>query len=213
VAVAFIVLGVLAAFAHRQLLFFDEPIAAVIRGIDTDTYGTLIQALGFLGSRFLLWPLTLAAAFVLRRRCPQLAAMLIVAAVAALGLELFLKALVDRPRPVDIGFGASFPSGHVVAAVTGWGLAPATLLVLTGRRRVWAGSLVVAGAIVVVVGISRVFISAHWPSDVLGSILLGVVFLAVAESSIRRGWPWPRCDACVIHQEIHRSPSSTAGRT
>lgn len=200
-AAGFAVLGALAAFAHQQLLFFDDPIRDAVRSVEIDGYGTFLEWLGRLGSRLVTVPLTLVAVGVTWRRCRQLAVLFGIALVVAVGLEVVLKALVDRPRPVpDAGFGPSFPSGHVIAAAALWGLVPTALHVRTGKRWVWGLSLAVAVAIVVGVGLSRIYLSAHWPSDVLGALLLVVVFLAVAESAVRRPWRLIHCEACLIHR-------------
>ena len=75
---------------------------------------------------------------------------------AGLALELFLKAIVDRPRPVlRAGFGSSFPSGHVLAAAAFWGLIPPWIYLVTRRRWAWAALAGLAGLVLVVVGLDR----------------------------------------------------------
>ena len=94
----------------------------------------------------------------------------------------WLKELVGRPRPEYLGLGAppatmSFPSGHAVFAIVFGGL----LIYLVERavpswrvrRAVQAG----IGALVLAIGMSRVYLGAHWPSDVLGGYLLGALAL------------------------------------
>jgi undecaprenyl-diphosphatase len=87
------------------------------------------------------------------------------------GLEQLFKFLVGRPRPR--GFHWGFPSGHVTAAAT----FAVILLYVLSRERVspaWRG-IVTALAVVLVgaVGFARVILNAHWPSDVIGGVLLG----------------------------------------
>jgi undecaprenyl-diphosphatase len=87
------------------------------------------------------------------------------------GIEQLFKFLVGRPRPRGINWG--FPSGHVTAATTF-----AVLLVyVLSRERVSPAArvpLLLLGVLLVgSVGFARVILNAHWPSDVLGGILLG----------------------------------------
>lgn len=87
------------------------------------------------------------------------------------GIEQLFKFLVGRPRPRGVNWG--FPSGHVTAATTF-----AVLLVyVLSRERVAPAArvpLLLLGVLLVgSVGFARVILNAHWPSDVLGGILLG----------------------------------------
>jgi undecaprenyl-diphosphatase len=86
-------------------------------------------------------------------------------------VEQLVKFLVARPRPRGVNWG--FPSGHVTAAAT----FAVVLAYLLTRERVSPGAravlLVLAVVLVGGVGFARIVLNAHWPSDVLGGILLG----------------------------------------
>jgi undecaprenyl-diphosphatase len=95
-----------------------------------------------------------------------------------------LKDLLHRVRPDQSlalvpASGSSFPSGHTFSAFAFYGLL-AVLYVGQGRR---AGHqvriLTIAAVLVVAVGLSRIYVGAHWPSDVLGSIFLGSAWIAL----------------------------------
>lgn len=94
------------------------------------------------------------------------------------GFEQLFKLLVGRPRPR--GFHWGFPSGHVTAATA----FVVIMLYLLSRERVSpiarATLLVVSVALVGSVGFARVILNAHWPSDVLGGVLLGTGCAAAA---------------------------------
>jgi membrane-associated phospholipid phosphatase len=91
------------------------------------------------------------------------------------------KAAANRPRPVEALVGAastSFPSGHALGVMVGV-LALLTLLLPVVRRplRVW---LVLVGALVVVaIGVGRVVLCVHHPSDVLAGWALGYSWFVV----------------------------------
>jgi membrane-associated phospholipid phosphatase len=125
------------------------------------------------------------ALLVLERRWA--AAVLVALTVVADVLAATIKLVVARPRPtpdlVEIYrqvSGYSFPSGHVVHYVVFYGvigyLAWRTLP--SSRPNPWLRRLLqivlgVCCALVLLVGPSRVFLGAHWPTDVLGGYLLG----------------------------------------
>lgn len=93
-------------------------------------------------------------------------------------LSTLLKFGFDRPRPDLVSHGsivytASFPSGHsMMAAVTYLTLA-ALLARIMPRRRLKAYILIIAVVLTVLVGISRVYMGVHWPTDVLAGWAAG----------------------------------------
>ncbi len=194
------ILGMLAIFADQSLLFWDRPLRSAIRAVGDTAFAGAMDVVTELGSRRLIGLLTIVASALAWRRCPQLALTLPGLFVGGLAVELILKALVDRPRPMaDAGFGASMPSGHVIAATAFWGLMPPLIYLLTRSRWAWAATSVAVGLILLGVGVSRVYLSAHWPSDVVAGYLSGAVLLLVAEWAIRRPWPRAGCDRCDLH--------------
>jgi len=154
----------------------------------------LMQTLTSLGSNAVLVPavVIVGGLFLLRRRDWRPMALLAAALGGAVALYDVVKPLVGRPRPpssIWIGHyaGPAFPSGHATAAVA---LYAALALVLSmgasyGRRAlVWSGAALVA----LVVGASRVYLGAHWLTDVLGGYALGAAWVAflVTIALIRR---------------------------
>jgi undecaprenyl-diphosphatase len=92
-----------------------------------------------------------------------------------------VKAWVGRPRPpgslIETS-GASYPSGHAIAAaVTAFALV--VILLPAGRNRLRAIGL--ASAFAAAMALSRTYVSAHWLTDVVGGVLLGV--------GVALGWP------------------------
>ena len=104
-----------------------------------------------------------------------------VALAGALGLALIIKVLIGRMRPsifppIVHESGFSFPSGHTISALTFYGMC-AFLLARPLHR--WARWLVVLGAAIVIgaVAYSRIYLGVHYPTDVLGSFILGAAWL------------------------------------
>lgn len=90
------------------------------------------------------------------------------------------KAVANRPRPSTafvVAQGTSFPSGHAMAVMASV-LALSTVL-LPMIRRPWRRGVIAAGAaIVVAVGIGRVVLNVHNPSDVIAGWALGYLYFA-----------------------------------
>lgn len=148
----------------------------------------LITDLGGSGSAWLV--LTVAVVWLLVRRLPRLAVYVAVTGLGASVLNTGVKALVDRTRPmvdapVASAPGASFPSGHAMGStITDGVLLLVFLPAVPPRFRKPAVAGVVAA--VAAVGVTRVAPAVHFPSDVLGGWLLGVLWLAVTAAAFRR---------------------------
>lgn len=99
-------------------------------------------------------------------------------------ISSLLKMGFERPRPDLVPHGvtvytASFPSGHsMMAAVTYLTLA-ALLIRIQPERRVKAFLLLMAVFITVLVGISRVYLGVHWPTDVLAGWTAGAAWASL----------------------------------
>jgi undecaprenyl-diphosphatase len=96
--------------------------------------------------------------------------------LAAPGTEGLTKIIVARARPEEASMG--FPSGHATAAAAFFG----AVIYLAGRLPSTACFLVRVAAVLVIVlvGMARIVLRAHWPSDVVAGMLLGLAFACAA---------------------------------
>ncbi len=119
------------------------------------------------------------------------ALMLALAAIAGGLWYLVIVNLVNRPRPTvgqilrvtEHPGSTSFPSGHLIFIT----ISAAVLMLCLGHRYLprWArpiGWAVVAG-IVLAAGLDRIYVGAHWPSDVLAGMSIAVAWLALVTSA------------------------------
>ena len=112
------------------------------------------------------------------------AGLLLAAALSGLLLVDIFKVVFGRERPplamhaVEVG-NASFPSGHATLSAVVY-LSLATLLAhFAGRRRVRIYALGAGLALTLVVGLSRVYLGVHWPTDVIAGWALGSAWAMV----------------------------------
>ena len=113
--------------------------------------------------------------------------------VAQAAAEL-LKHFVDRARPMivtqhDLVYSSSFPSGHAMMTPVVY-LTLAAMLAAGDRRR-GVKVLLFAGAafLVIAVGVSRVYLGVHWPTDVVGGWTLGLAIALASAYVLHRTAP------------------------
>ncbi|MFC0055073.1 phosphatase PAP2 family protein [Streptomyces actinomycinicus] len=127
-----------------------------------------------------------AAVWLVWRRGAWWSALWLGAALAVTAVvQQSVKAAVGRPRPVwadpvDSAHYAAFPSGHAMTATVVCGLLLWLLHRCRPGRVLWRTAVAAALVSVIGVGVTRVWLGVHWPSDVLGGWLLGGLVVALA---------------------------------
>jgi membrane-associated phospholipid phosphatase len=194
-ALAFIALAVLVV--RRGGLAFDEPLAAALQALPIPVW--FWEACTFLGGVILI---PIGVAFVLAAALTRRVKLAIIVAVVLIVGALFtdlVKDFVGRPRPsvnqLVAAAGYSFPSGHTLNSTVTYGLLALVAwrsgLPIAVRRAAIAVGVVVP----ILVGLSRIALGVHYPTDVLAGWLVGVALVAVAATLIRatgameRDWP------------------------
>jgi len=170
------------AVAAGRLLPFDVTVQKAVHAWASPSLTAFMRSITVLGESYFLVPAGALAAILLLRAGKRRAARLF--AVAALGAELLsevLKLLFHRARPEPY-FGIlaphtySFPSGHALVPPCFYGvlaaIVAARLRTPAARAALWTGTVV----LVALVGLSRIYLGVHWPSDVLAGYAAGTVW-------------------------------------
>ncbi|HZN15868.1 MAG TPA: phosphatase PAP2 family protein [Acidimicrobiales bacterium] len=93
-----------------------------------------------------------------------------------------VKRTVERARPPLASqlvhpSGYAFPSGHAIESIAVWGVA-CVVISLVLRRRARLAVRLVAAAVIVAVGVSRIYLGVHWTTDVIAAWILGGAWMA-----------------------------------
>ncbi len=144
-----------------------------------------------LGGYAILTPLTISVAiyeWIRNRR--QTAMLIIVATVGGILLSTVLKSAFDRPRPDIVPHGSyvltkSFPSGHAMMAATTYLTLGAIMAQAEKLRSLKMFFLTLGVLLTVLVGLSRVYLGVHWPTDVLAGWAAGATWALLCWSAAR----------------------------
>jgi membrane-associated phospholipid phosphatase len=167
-------------------LLFDHDVQAAMFALRNPLADRLMADIAAIGSALVLGVASTAALLWLIWRNRWMAAAHWLAAIAVgLLLTAGLDALADTPRPPTAAGGFGFPSIAVTMTTVVFGFF-AVLIAreFPGRQRVWP--YLIAGIATALVAFARLYLGAHWLSDVIAGVLLGVVWLLVIGIAYRR---------------------------
>ncbi|HMC55501.1 MAG TPA: phosphatase PAP2 family protein [Gemmatimonadaceae bacterium] len=143
--------------------------------------------LAWLGTNITLLPLSLIVVIVLaRRKSYHEAVYVAVVQIGSNSLNPALKFLYERNRPDIIprrGWydWAAYPSGHAIASTA----MLITYAIVLGRVMGWRWPTWVAVPVLVISLFSRIYLGVHWPTDVIGGSVIGIVWLAFTYFAFR----------------------------
>lgn len=174
---------------EKESYALDERILLAIRRLHTPLLDQAMLGITFIGDPAVLIVACIGIAiWLLRLRQRSEATTLAIAAIGALGLNLLLKQLFSRARPmlweriVDVG-QYSFPSGHAMVSLVIYGFIGYLLATRFRRYRVWIVSLTVL--LIIAIGFSRMYLGVHWPTDVAAGYAAGLVWLIACILSLK----------------------------
>ncbi len=207
---------------------FDEGVMAVMSALREPMLTSAAQVLTDLGSQRPVTLVETGLAIVLAYRTRRLLEPLVLLAAveASSSMVEVIKVVVGRARPPVEGmlgppvFDPSFPSGHTAGGTALYVLG-ALLLAVNERWTSARRLLVVAGGCILafLIGLSRVYLGYHWPTDVVGGWLLALIFTSIGMVFVtvtqRHDWDAVVPDVVTSRNTSTRVPAllSAADRT
>ena len=178
--------------AEQHTASFDSSVRSAVHAHTSPALTQLMFAISFMGAGGMAASALVAFALFRHFRWRRAALWMVVTLAGALLLDLALKFAFHRPRPVPF-FGSipstySFPSGHALFSFCFYGVLAG---LLAGRARstsvrvlIW----LVAALLVLAIGLSRIYLGVHYPSDIIAGYLAGTIWATtmVALDRLRR---------------------------
>ena len=195
---------------EKETYAFDTSILLYLRSLHDPLRDRVMLAFTFFGEPNLLLALSVSLGIILWvRKHRSEATTIAVTGAGALGLNILLKQLFARARPqlwertVDVRF-YSFPSGHAMISMVIYGLLGYLLGSRFPKQRWWIYSLTVI--LVAIIGLSRLYLGVHWPTDIIAGYTAGLVWLIACIYSLEV-WKQFRASS-VASEEKFLSPEN-----
>lgn len=181
---------------HDPLVYVDHMVNQFLAAHREPYFTAAMFPISFLGSPTIVLAVGMALVvyFAWRRKWYELSVLVIAVGGTQL-LDLLLKAIVVRQRPILLDplltlTSYSFPSGHAMGSMAFYGL---IAYLVIGRVRRWRTRVTISMAafvLILLIGFSRMYLGVHYLSDVLGGYAAGFVWLVVTitgvETVVRR---------------------------
>ena len=167
---------------------FDTLIYNIVISIKSDAVTNIFKVITEFGDALILIIIALFSLVILKNK--------IIAGSIAINLAIFplvntiLKNIIKRPRPEGFRLieenGYSFPSGHSTAAMAFYGLIIYFIFKNVKNKKIRNISCIILSILIILIGISRIYLGVHYASDVLAGFLFSIAYLVVYTTIISK---------------------------
>lgn len=164
----------------KENLWYDEFINSIVRNI-TEEKTAVYKIITFFASTYFLMFLSLVLIIVLKDRLMKVIIPINLLASALIN-NILLKLIFRRERPIDMLVqekGYSFPSGHSFVAVAFYGFLIYLIINSNWNKKVKIVSSLFLTVLILLIGISRIYLGVHYPSDVTAGFIGGTIYLII----------------------------------
>jgi membrane-associated phospholipid phosphatase len=193
IAIAFLLLLIFALLlSYAAFLFpvlpFDLKFSEELQEQASPLFDSLMKGVSALGDFAIAATLVAIAMLTFALRRQWLESIFMFATTSSVLLDFMLKDIIHRTRPFPLIQNAtsliqsineySYPSGHVLFFVVFFGFFAYLVWIYFAG---WARMIVISifGMLILLIGPSRIFLGAHWASDVLGGYVIGTIWLFI----------------------------------
>mgnify|MGYP001202529281 CR=1 FL=1 len=187
--IIFIAIGINIKDSNKGILF-DEKVMEYIHSRVTPLGIAIMKKITYFGSVYFFLPIGILILFIMiKKKNINGIILLLLSTLGSYGLNFLLKNMFIRTRPLKYFLieqsGYSFPSGHAMVSMTFY-TTMFYLLVKNQKRNKIKGILwTINFIIVVLIGVSRMYLGVHWPTDILSGYLIGLIFACASIKLIK----------------------------
>ncbi|MDR7871565.1 MAG: phosphatase PAP2 family protein [Tissierellaceae bacterium] len=187
--IIFLIMGFMVRGSAEGILF-DMAILDAIHSSTNPVIFNIMNFISFIGSyKFLIPAIGIVIIISIINRRYFISKFLLVNTLGSFIFNFLLKQIFQRTRPLDYFLveqgGLSYPSGHSMVTMSMY-LAIAYLITREeSNPRKKRNVFVIASIFIASMGISRVYLGVHWPTDVIGGFIMGYIFYSVSKMLVR----------------------------
>lgn len=173
-----------------QELVFDTVIREWFYSIRTPWLTEVVKGITFMGNTKTIIVLCLVF-LVVPKLTKRFGLPIAAAAIVGAGINKIMKHIMLRPRP-DVSLhlieqgGWSFPSGHSISSLLMYGLLAWLIRRYVKDKRIANITTVLLTMLWIGIGLSRIYLGVHYPTDVLGGWMLGMVVMLVVIAVVEK---------------------------
>lgn len=164
----------------NNLTLFDDKIYQFIISFQNDTLTNIMKVITSLANPLTIVSLCLISLLSLIWKYKASIYLIIVTIISTV-FNFLTKNIVLRTRPNHLRLieetGYSFPSGHAMGSIAFYGFIIFLLSKSKINKNLKIFLSVIIGLTIFLIGISRIYVGVHYPSDIIGGFLLGYIIL------------------------------------
>ena len=173
-------------------ILFDQIIMDFIHGNINQMVFEIMKTVSFLGSERFLFPVlgTIIVYLIIKKRY-YVAGLLLTSSLGSWVVNFILKQLFRRTRPIEYFLvnqgGLSYPSGHSMVTMTIFLTIDYLFTRNNQNKHDNRGVCMFVTFYILLMGVSRVFLGVHWPTDIIGGYAAGYIFYEIYTNLIEIG--------------------------
>lgn len=183
-----ILVAIIEDIFEKETLFIDLFIyKLIVLSMRNDVLTIIFKAMTNLGGAYCLIIIAILCAIFIKNK--KIAFAIPINLILSTMLNLMLKNIVERPRPIGYRLidetGYSFPSGHSMISAAFYGLIIYFVWKNVKNTKLKYISCILLALLILLIGISRIYLGVHYASDVLGGFTISIAYLIIFTSTFK----------------------------
>lgn len=164
----------------KNKLYIDDIGYNIISKLRSNNMNEIVKVITNIGGTIVIGVVTIISLFIFRNKKINICIVLNLLGIVVLN-NVIIKNIIGRDRPNGINIiteaGKSFPSGHSAVSMVVYGYLIYLTYNYVNNKKIKYLLISILSILILVVGLTRIYLGVHYTSDVLGGYLLGIVYL------------------------------------